>query len=160
MTVGDDQFGEVGRLADPAHRAEHEFPRPLIDPAAGLLLIFANQGLSHVFDGELLVLQQPVGVDGDLDRPLPAADQDHGADARQGFEVFLDPATGDLGDFPRVATSRDRHRQHRCGIERELVDDRGIGALGQLAQDRPHLGIDLLGRHRAIFLELEFDRQL
>ena len=160
MPVGDDQFREVGRFANPAHRTEHEFPRPLIDPAAGLLLVFSDEGLPHVLDGELLVFLQAVRVDGDLDRPLTAADQDHGTDTGQGFEVFLDPATGDLGDFPRVATPRHRHRQHRCGIEGELVDDRGIGALGQLAQDRPHLGIDLLGRNGAILFEFELDRQL
>ena len=115
-------------LLDAAERAQHHFRLPVIDAAAGLLLVLADQRLADVLDGQVLVLQQLVGVDDDVDGPLPAADEDDRPDAGQRLEVFLDPLAGDLGDLAEVAAAGDGDRHDRGGVEVELVDDRRVGA--------------------------------
>src|SRR5581483_2909611 len=95
--IGNDQLLEILGPLDAPHRAHDAFLRSLVEPAARLFLVFANQRLTDVFDRQPVVLQQLIRIDADVYRPLTAADEDHGADARDRFQFFLDLLLGNLG---------------------------------------------------------------
>ena len=56
-------------LLDAAQRPQHQLALALVDPAAGQLLVLADQRLPDVLDRQVLVLEQLVGVDDDVDGP-------------------------------------------------------------------------------------------
>ena len=127
VLIGDDQVPKSGGVFHAAHGAQHQFAVALVDAAAGQFEVLPHEGLAHVLDREV-VAGELVGVDVDVDRPLPPAHQDHRAHAGEAFQVFLDLLAGDFGDFLHRPAAGDGDRHHRDGVEVELVDDRRIGA--------------------------------
>ena len=128
--VGDDEVVELFRRVEPAEGAEDQLTRALVDPAAGDFEVLLAERQFDVLDRQA-VGGELVGIDDDVHGPGATADEVDGADAVDGFQAFLDPLAGDLGDFAEVATAGDGdgHDGHRVGVE--LVDDRRVGAVGE-----------------------------
>jgi hypothetical protein len=88
----------------------------------------------------------------DLHGAFKPADERHLPDPVEAAECVLDLLVGQLGHFAEAAPAGDGDGHHRAGVDVELVDDRRLGAGGELAQDRVDLPLHLLLGHVAVFL--------
>ena len=113
VAVGDDQVVELARpCCSRPERAQDQLARALVDPAAGHFEVLPHQRRPDVVDREV-VAGQLVGVDDDVHRPDPAADEVDRADAGDRLEPLLDLLAGDLGHLAEVAAAGDGDRHHR-----------------------------------------------
>ena len=125
---------KAGDVLHAAHGAQHQLAAALVDAAAGDLDVLRPQRVAHLLDRES-GRPPAVGVDEDVDRALPAADQDHRADAAARSRCLLDLLLGDLGDLAQVAVAGDDDAHDRRRVDVELLHDRRVGALGQARDD-------------------------
>src|SRR5262249_41310581 len=138
VPVGNDQVVEFAGSLESSERAENEPARPLIDAASRHLEVLAHERLPDIVDREVAA-GQALGVDHDVQRATAAADQAYGSDAADGFEPLLDLAPGDFRNLAEIASAGDGNRQHGDGAGVELIDDRRIGSIGQVGEDRVDL---------------------
>ena len=137
--VGHDEIVEALHRLHAAQGAHHQFPRPLIQPAAGHFQVLPPQRLAHVVDRQVVGPQFP-DVHRDLHRARAGAEHADRADVLHRLQVLLDEFVGDVGDLLEVARGADTNRDHRDGVEVKLVDDGRIGS-GRQAREN---GVDLV----------------
>ena len=153
---GDDQVVEIPDTAHPAQRAHDQFARALVHAARGHFEVLLQQRRPDILDRQAAGAEF-VDIDGHLHRARAGADHDHRADVRHRFQDLLDLPVHDVGDLLQIARRADTQRHDRHGIEIEFVDDRRVGALGQLRQNRVHLVAHILGGDVAVAFEEELD---
>ena len=127
--------------------------------AAGHVGILAAQCRDDVVGGHVQ-RAHPVGVEPDADLPLAPAQDRHGADARDALEAFLDLSCRRMGQVARRHVARQHHREDRFGVRVDLLDDRLIGVLRQVAQREVDLVAHVLRLDVGIFAQAEFDDDL
>ena len=157
FAVGHDHFAELSGGTQPAESPQHEFSRPLIDPTAGDFQVLPHQGAPHVLDGEV-IRGELVRIDDHVHGTDTATDQGDRADPVHRLQAFLDPPTCQFGDLSKIATSRHGDGQHGHGAGVKLVDDRRLGLIGQVGEDRVDLIADFLRAHVTVLRKLELHR--
>ena len=153
---GDDEVVEIPDVAHPAQRAHDQFARALVHAARGHFEILLQQRRTDILDRQAAGAEL-VDIDGHLHGACAAADHDHRADVRHRFQDLLDLPVHDVGDLLQIARRADTERHDRHGVEIEFVDDRRVGALRQLRQNRVHLVAHVLGSDVAVAFEEELD---
>ena len=157
--LGDHDRLEVGHGGHPA-----QGPEPLLAPLAREapardLHVLPLEGGLHLLDREP-VRGEPARIHGDLDLALPLAHQRHGADVLHALERPLDPLVGQLRDLPRGPAAGDDEGEDGRRVEVELLDDRRLGALRELGEDRGDLLADVLRGPLDVAVEDERDEDL
>ena len=130
--------------------------RALIDPAAGDLDVLRLQRARDVGHGEV-VGAQPIGVEPDVDLALPAAEDEHLADAADAFELAAQHLVGVFGDFADRLVGGQRDTEDRRGIGIEFVDARRLEWSAAAAATPIHFVPNFLGRDIGVLVEEETD---
>ena len=131
----------------------------MIHSSSGKFEVLPNQRLPDIFRGKH-VGNQLIGVDVDVDRSSLTAHQGHRPDTLDSFEILFDRLASNLGDFAKVATTRNGDRRDRGGVDVKFVDERRISADRQSTENRGDLVAHLLGGNVSVFVEVKIDDDL
>ena len=150
----DGDVGEFARRLHAAVRPEREVAQPLLDLAAGDLHVLRLQRADDL-RGREADRGQFLGVDDDVDLARTAADDEHLADAADRLEPAAQSLVGELGDVADRRGAGERDGEDGNGVRVDLLDDRRVGVLRQVAQDGVDPVADFLRRDVDVLLEHE-----
>ena len=155
--IGDDQALEGSHGLHPAQRSQHPLTAGLLHPATRDFYVLLHQGLADITDIEA-ELAEAIGVHGHLHRPHPRSDQLNRPNILHGFQVLLETAVHQKGQFLEVPRRADCHRKNRGRVHLELVHNGHLCTRGESREDRVDLVPDVLGGQVSITLQEELRR--
>ena len=135
VLLAHDDVVELRDRLHPAAGAQRDRLRALVDASAGHFDVLRLQRPRDVVDGQV-VGAQPIGVEPDVDLALPAAENQHLADAADAFELAPEHLVGELGDVAHRLLGAERDAEHRRRVRIELVDARLIDRCAAAAAGR------------------------
>ena len=159
VAVGDRDVGEVRGFLHAPVRAQREIAQPLLHFSAGDLHVLRLQR------GDELRCRQPDGVqlrgvDDDVDLPRASADDQNLSDAIERLEPAAKFLVGEFRDVADRRRSGKSDAEDRDGIGVDFLNDRRIGVLRQVAENRVDLVAHFLRGDIEILLQHEGDDDL